>query len=570
MTDLTTPPAFHYLPPPGNRAKRGPLDLSLALALIVAVLVLQIRWSPRFVEMGPDSGLFAYGGQRILQGDLLYRDVFDTKPPGVFYLDAAALWVGGETAWPLWALSAVWSAATVVGLFMVLRSVTGRTASLAATLLFLVVLHQTGIFQGGNSTELFALVPQVLALSATVWYLRQGKGSAVLLLGLATALAFLFKPTYIALGLVSLGLILGKDIWEQQRRRGRRDLFLFLASFLLPLLLVGSYWFARGGLSDMVDAIFVYGSAYVRGGLSARSLYVTFRKFTESAPMAYLTMLATAGMVLVAWELRAGLRGKRPLSERLQPSSETDGGACADPARLILLVAFVATPVEWALVALSGQNFGHYFITPLPAMAVMVAFALDRAWSAGSEGPRENSWRFAFSGLASVLFTVGLVLGLVQAMPDPYQWNLLRSAPYGGEARVSPLVRYIAERTSPGDGVLVWGNRPGVNFQAVRPAPSRYLFPTQILLTDGRTGARLAEFLAAIERNRPKLVAEEVVSEVGIPPLLSEAGEDCRPCSADALAAWARLQEYMSAHYGSPENVGGWLVYERLDAGPAE
>jgi len=80
----------------------------------------------------------------------------------------------------------------------------------------------------------------------------------------------------------------------------------------------------------------------------------------------------------------------------------------------------------------------------------------------------------------------------------------------------------------------------------------------------------LAEFLAAIERNRPKLVAEELVSEVGIPPLLSEAGEDCRPCSADALAAWARLQEYMRAHYGSPENVGGWLVYERLDAGPAE
>jgi hypothetical protein len=570
MTDLTTPPAFRNSPPPGARAKRGPLDLSLALALIVAVLVLQIRWSPRFVEMGPDSGLFAYGGQRILQGDLLYRDVFDTKPPGVFYLDAAALWVGGETAWPLWALSALWSAATVIGLFGVLRSVTGRAASLAATLLFLVVLHQTGIFQGGNSTELFALIPQVLALAATVWRLRQGKGSAVFLLGLATALAFLFKPTYIALGLVSLALILGKDIWEQQRQQGRQDLFLFLAGFLLPPLLVGGYWFARGGLSDMVNDVFVYGSAYVRGGLSARSLYVTFRKLTESAPMAYLTMLATAGMVLVAWGLRAGHRGKRPLGESLQPSPETAECACADPARLILLVAFVATPVEWALVALSGQNFGHYFITPLPAMAVMAAFALDRAWSADPEGPGKNSWRFAFSGLASVLFTVGVVLGLVQAMPDQYQWNLLRSAPYGGEVRMSPLVRYIAERTSPGDGVLVWGNRPGVNFQAVRPAPSRYLFPTQILLRDGRTGARLAEFLAAIERNRPKLVAEEVVSEVGIPPLLAEAGEDCRPCSADALAAWARLREYMSAHYGSPENVGGWVVYERLDAGPAQ
>ena len=263
------------------------------------------------------------------------------------------------------------------------------------------------------------------------------------------------------------------------------------------------------------------------GEVSARSLYVTFRKFTESAPMAYLTMLATAGMVLVAWELRAGLRGKRPLSERLQPSSETDGGAGANPARLILLVAFVATPVEWALVALSGQNFGHYFITPLPAMAVMVAFALDRGWSAGSEGPRENSWRFAFSGLASVLFTVGLVLGLVQAMPDLYQWNLLRSAPYGGEARVSPprtLHRraHLARRRCVGVGELA-----GVNFQAgSTPRPLRDLFPDPDPAHRWPNRCPVGRVPSGDRTNRPKLVAEELVSEVGIPPLLSEVGKN--------------------------------------------
>lgn len=567
---MATPLGSRDAPRTESQMKGVLLDLSLAVVLVVAILTLQIRWSPRFVEMGPDSGLFAYGGERILQGDLLYRDVFDTKPPGVFYLNAAALRFGGETVWPIWGLSALWSAAAVVGLYFVLKSLTGRIAALAATFLFLVVLHQTGVYQGGNSTELFALLPQVLVLGCTVWYLRKGQGRAIFLAGMATALAFLFKPTYIALGVVCSGLIMGKGIWERQWRLVLRLLLIFMTGFGLPLLLVASYWYVRGGLTDMLDALFVYGSAYVRGGLSARSLYVTFRKLTESAPMANLTMLAMAGMILLAWELHRARRRKLPAGEGTQGVTGFAASVITDAAGLVLLVTLVAIPLEWTLVALSGQNFGHYFITPLPAMATMAAFALHRAWSAGREDAGESPWRIAFAGLASAILAVGLLLGLVQGMPDRYQWNNLLAVPYGGEARASPLVRYITEQTSPGDSVLVWGNRPGVNFQAGRPAPSRYLFPTQVFLNDGRTSARLDELLAAIERKRPRLVAEEVVSEVGIPPLFSAEGEGCRQCSADALRALTRLREYMNANYAAAENVGDWTVHRRLDAPAAD
>jgi len=567
---MTMDTRSHVSPGVGSRMKGILLDTTLASVLVVAGLIFQSRWSPRFVEMGPDSGLFAYGGQRILQGELLYRDVFDTKPPGVFYLDAVALWLGGESVWPIWALSALWSVAVVVSLYLVLRPLTGRLASLAAAACFLVVLHQTAVYQGGNSTELFALLPQVLGLGATIRYLDKRRMSAVYLAGLATALAFLFKPTCIALGVCGFALVLGRGLWERQARLALKVLFIWMTGFLLPLLLVAVYWSVRGGLTDMANALFVYGSAYVHGGLSARSLYATFRTLTESAPMANLTMLAAAGMLLLAWDLRRASRQRSSASGATQGVPNFAAFGIKNPADHVFLVALGGIPLEWSLAALSGRNYGHYFITPLPAMATMAAFALHRAWSAWQENEVGSPWRLAFAGLATALLAVGLLLGIVPAMPDAYQWNLTLEAPYGGEARVDPLVKYVTDLTSAGDTVLVWANKPGVNFITVRPAPSRYLFPTQVLLDDGRAAARLYELLAAVKRNPPMLVAEEVVSGEGIPPILSTQAGGCRPCSPDTLEAWARLREYMIFNYSGAENVGDWTVFHRLDAPEAQ
>jgi hypothetical protein len=550
----------------GGRRQGILLDIGLIAVLMLGILALQIQWSPRFVEMGSDSGLFAYGGQRILRGDLLYRDVFDTKPPAVFYMDAAALRLGGETIWPIWGLSGVWVAATAVGLFLVLKSLTRRLAAFASASLFLVVLQQSATYQGGNSTELFALLPQVLMLGTAVWHFRKGQWMAIFLTGLLTALAFLCKPTYIALGVVCIALALGREAWKYRWRNALRLMFWFLAGFSIPLLLVAAYWAAKGGLPDLIDALFVYGSAYVRGGLSARSLYVTFRKLTESAPMANLTTLSLAGMILLVWELGEGRRGSPP--HRQSGLGTMSGGSIRESSLLVFLVALVAVPLEWALVAVSGQNFGHYFITPLPAMTTTAAFALHRAWTAVREEISWTPWRFAFSGLVTALLAVALILGIAQGLPARSQLNTFLAAPYGGEARTSRLVRFVAQHTSREDTVLIWGNDPDVNFQSGRSAPSRYLFPTQLLLHDGRAGARLEEFLGAIERTQPALLAEKVNSEVGIPALAAAEEEGCPQCPSDALAAWTRLRKYIAAHYGDPENVGDWTVYRRLD-GPA-
>src|SRR4051812_18386310 len=59
----------------------------LLLALTAALLIVRL---PSLVQpMGPDQGLYAYVGDRILHGELAYRDAWDQKPPGIHYVYAA-------------------------------------------------------------------------------------------------------------------------------------------------------------------------------------------------------------------------------------------------------------------------------------------------------------------------------------------------------------------------------------------------------------------------------------------------------------------------------------------------
>ena len=82
---------------------RKHIFLSLLLSLLVKIPI-----SPYFYPFPDrDSGVFAYIGRRILNGDLPYRDVWDHKPPLIFYLNALGLKIAPDSLWGIWLLSVI-------------------------------------------------------------------------------------------------------------------------------------------------------------------------------------------------------------------------------------------------------------------------------------------------------------------------------------------------------------------------------------------------------------------------------------------------------------------------------
>jgi len=134
-------------------SKPGAARLLELLIPLGGALAVMLPVAPRFaLEVNDNSGVYLYAGWRILQGDLPYLQLWDHKPPLIFYINAlgAALTPGSQ--WGIWALELL---ALTLAAYLGYKLIKAQFGSLAAglsTVLWLMALFF--IFLGGNQTRL--------------------------------------------------------------------------------------------------------------------------------------------------------------------------------------------------------------------------------------------------------------------------------------------------------------------------------------------------------------------------------------------------------------------------------
>ena len=83
-----------------------------------------------------DSGVFLYVGWRFLRGDIPYRDVWDHKPPLIYFIDALGLSLTPDSLWGVWLLQGVFIFFTFFLLYKLLYEEFGPFAALGGTSAF--------------------------------------------------------------------------------------------------------------------------------------------------------------------------------------------------------------------------------------------------------------------------------------------------------------------------------------------------------------------------------------------------------------------------------------------------
>ncbi len=524
----------------------------MTLFLVGAVFLVKIQLSPWYVGMGDDSGLFAYAGELISEGALLYQDIWDTKPPGIFYLNAFAVRVGGDTPWAIWWFELIWISLTAVILLSILVHLMGKLAGgMAALLVILTALHPS-YFSGGNLTETYALLPQVLILVAAIAYFRTSKTFWIFAVGLLTASAFLLKPTNIALGIATLGVAMIAQRGSAHQSSPVRLIMLFVAGFALLVIGAAVYWSSQGGLDELWDAVIRQNILYVQEGLSIRSLYGTGRRLVLEQPLATMAVLTLASFVFFVGRFLVGGLSVWP----------PPGPKRSTYRRWVLFVAFVALPLEIAFVALSGRNFGHYFITVLPAMSVAISFIFMEIQGGFQRRSDEGAWFPVFVAvLAGLLFAWGIEVFAKEA-PTPAHIRDLFQRSFGGEYWTDELEQYVIENSESDDLVLAWGYNPGLYFLADRDAPTRYLFHAQ-LLTPGPAGQqRFDQFMTEIKQDPPILIVAQPDSVHAVPYFASDLENQCSNCSPEVVDRLQLLATYVDSVYELIAEVDGWMIHQ--------
>ena len=157
------------------------------LAVAVTVNASAVHWRQNLA----DSHLFGYYGWCVSQGARPYLDVWDNKPPGIWWVNAAAFRLFGEgIAAEIWICSAA-VAATLIAFAAIAVTVYHRSLLLPAVLTACALLTHVGYECGGNRTETFVVLFETLAVLGYVRWLR---GRRLAWLGLAGLFAGAARP----------------------------------------------------------------------------------------------------------------------------------------------------------------------------------------------------------------------------------------------------------------------------------------------------------------------------------------------------------------------------------------
>jgi hypothetical protein len=545
------------------------IALSVGWSVILAVVVLlqSLPVSPVYRLLEADSGVYAYVGSSILDGQLPYRDVWEHKPPIGFYLNALALLVFGHTPWAIWWFNVLWVSLTCITFFLLIKKMMGLLTGCLASLLFSIAVMQPELFQGGNLMEIYGLFFQVLIIGAAYLFFASYRNRWVFIAGALSGLAFLTKQTTIGLGVSSILAIFIVSLLQREFKQAFLRPVLFAGGFVVPVVFAAGYWWVKGAGYDFLDAVFLHSLSYVGARVSFLwSLKNTVLNIFPELYISRLYYIAVGAFILYVienyrWFLARLRRDRNFLPKEILP------------VELTMLAVFIALPFEITLASLGARNFGHYFLTLIPAGATVSAYI---TWNTIDGIRAAASTRRLPSILAAgwlILFIASFIWFGKAAMQNTPNANQLASITriFSNEYELNDVEKYIIETTGSDDRVLIWHVHTGINFLTERKAAARVLFPMNLFIGN----SKMSEFVTQMTTYPPELIVFQKPSSIGMPFVDDNIDEWCKsgcmpeidtglkqPAVYDALR---RFQEFFQKRYILGRQINDWYIYRLVE-----
>ncbi len=498
--------------------------------------------------LGRDQGVFATIADVMQGGGMPYRDAWDTKPPGIFYVFWLSFRLFGRSEMAPRLLDVLWTLATAVTVWALARRLLSPWAGVAAGLIlaFRYVTH--GYYWHTTQCDGFASLPLALAAVAVVAAEEKKSAGWAAASGALTAVAIAFKFTLGIFLLVPLVAIAASSKESARSRLARAAAC--LAGCAGVLLLVGALMWRAGALKPMVETLFVWDSQYARvevPGLAQQNALQEIAQFLIGDP---LPLLFPIGLLAVVGATDLIVR---PGSGRMRWLA---------PAWALAIIAQI-----WV----QGRYYAYHWLPVLPPLAMLAAQGLrSAAFLLGRSSRRWLGRAVSAAGLVALCAFLGFaywnflkfpIRSLMGQVPREMYLRAFDRATLSDFSLVADceMAAWLQEHTEATDPVFIWGFESLVYFLADRPPASRFIHNLP-LIADWSPPEWRAELIRDMEERRPTYV---LVLYHDPQPWLAGRWDD----SASQLATYPELKRLLDEKYRRAERLGDFEVWERESDG---
>ena len=472
-------------------------DPKVVLPLLVLLTIFLRLPTMADVNCDPDLAGMCYSGTGLLDGYLPYRDSTESKPPGAFFLVAAATAIGGRNFVAIHALAILFHIVSLLLIYLIAKRIWQSEIGLLAGYFYATYSVLERILGLCPNYETWALPFLLGALLCSIEAAENDSNTDVIFA--AGALSSLAMQVKFQAVFVVFALFVGLMITRRKSvATALRTLIFFAIGGVVAVVPLVVFFAVKGGLSDMLHAFSPVRSVEYaeenRFVLFADFLPDVARGFFGHAPM--LITSAAIGFAIVVYEIGAR-HSKRRNGEILF---------------LLFSVASVAMVFFFKGLFSAGHFAYHYYLFLVPSLALFAGRFVIFIVSKIPDRTR----------LVVVLVVVGAVIARFMpyvawgegaavslayektAAPIFAQYDRLTKMDH---EILGPLGDYLKRNTDSEDTIFVWDYIPAVYCHAERRAPSRHYKYWQVVTTD-EWGHFFDNEHPVVKREREALMAD--------------------------------------------------------------
>ena len=465
--------------------------------LISVLFIFSLLRIPSLVEPDwyGDEGIYQVIGAALHSGRILYKDIWDNKPPFLYIIYQ----IFNGDLFSVRLASLVVGAASVVAFFFLSKKLLKTNRSIYIATGFYSVLFGLPFLEGNiANAENFMLLPIILAFYFMLSVKEKKWARNCSLAGLMLSAAFLTKIVAVFDFAALFVSVIMLKMYEGVFRRGSivilkkfggkklvmilREEAVMIISFLIPIIITGVYFFAVGAFSDFFKASFSQNVGYVGYGnnvlfpMGLLFIKLIFLIFALLIVFRYRNIIGKNGVVIIIW-----------LS-------------------FSLFNAFF-----------SQRPYTHYVLVILPSFSLFVGYLIEN----------RKLLRVNLILCAVLLFLIFRNFNLYEKIPayyknytsfvfgnrsiDAYQSFFDKSTP-----RDYAIARFIQAKTTVGEGVFIWGDSGQIYILSGKLPPGRYIVSYHMTFYKDA----IDETRQDIEKQRPKYIIQ-TKKDPALSPLLS-------------------------------------------------
>lgn len=504
-------------------------------------------------SFGRDQGIYGLVAEGILEGQVPYRDRWDFKPPGIFFVYAGSMALLGKSMLAPRLVEAVMLIGAVLGL----RRLGGvffdsRTAGILGGAVYALVHAQMDFWHSGQP-ESFAgpLTVYAMVLTTHPWS-RHRAHFAQVFTGLLFGMAFVLKPPFGG-GAIACAYYLA----AHKRSDGHTLLrsatpFLWIGvSSLVPILLCGLWFTFAGGFAALSWTLFEFAPGYTAlSWVEQRAGDMFFHSLSEA--FFSLSSLLAMGTIAAA--------SIHPRARR-----EREG--------LLFILGVLA--FQFVGITIQGKFFQYHFGATIPLIASIAGLGYYKLWRRVALGSLSGT--IAFLMFLAVSATMRLPVNdtplgfwnrsavrlqyLLSAGNALSRTELDEQLHYVGGYNLD-IVRRTADEVrnyaAPGEYLYVWGFEPALYSLSEMKPSSRYVYnvPQRAKWQNSRPRATVMRDLHA---HPPKVVVTQTRDAMSF-----VTGNEWN--STDSLPDFPAMHRFIESNYRKVRTIDRfsiWVPHEK-------